>query len=105
MQERDFGRVAVEPVIAHLKSDGLMGRNWLKGTEGDQMNILLSCAGHNMRLILKKLRETLCALIPEPLKRPFIKFVSDFAANSHRNPARLRGHCDPLHPRLAAETA
>jgi IS5 family transposase len=49
-------REAIEPVIGHLKSDGLLGRNYLKGTEGDQMNVMLSCAGHNLRLILRQLR-------------------------------------------------
>ena len=49
-------RQAIEPVIGHLKADGLLGRNHLKGTEGDQVNVLLSCAGHNLRLILNKLR-------------------------------------------------
>ena len=49
-------REAIEPVIGHLKSDGLLGRNYLKGTQGDQMNVMLSCAGHNLRLILRRLR-------------------------------------------------
>lgn len=49
-------RQAIEPVIGHLKSDGLLGRNYLKGTRGDQMNVMLSCAGHNLRLILRQLR-------------------------------------------------
>ena len=49
-------RQAIEPVIGHLKADGLLGRNFLKGTEGDQINVLLSCAGHNLRLILNRLR-------------------------------------------------
>ncbi len=49
-------REAIEPVIGHLKSDGLLGRNYLKGIQGDQMNVLLSCAGHNLRLILRRLR-------------------------------------------------
>jgi IS5 family transposase len=49
-------RQAIEPVIGHLKSDGLLGRNYLKGTEGDQMNVMLSCAGHNLRLILRQIR-------------------------------------------------
>ena len=49
-------RQAIEPVIGHLKSDGLLGRNYLKGSAGDQMNVLLSCAGHNLRLILRQLR-------------------------------------------------
>ena len=49
-------RQAIEPVIGHLKSEGHLGRNYLKGTEGDQMNVTLSCAGHNLRLILRRLR-------------------------------------------------
>ncbi len=49
-------RQAIEPVIGHLKSDGLLGRNYLKGTEGDHMNVMLSCAGHNLRLVLRQLR-------------------------------------------------
>ena len=49
-------RQAIEPVIGHLKQDGWLGRNHLKGTEGDSVNVLLSCAGHNLRLILKRLR-------------------------------------------------
>jgi len=55
-------REAIEPVIGHLKSDGLLGRNYLKGTEGDQVNVMLSCAGHNLRLILRQLR-IFCAKI------------------------------------------
>ena len=49
-------RQAIEPVIGHLKADGLLGRNYLKGSVGDQMNVMLSCAGHNLRLILRQLR-------------------------------------------------
>ena len=46
----------MEPVIGHMKSDGRLARNFLKGIEGDAMNALLCGAGHNMRKILKKLR-------------------------------------------------
>lgn len=53
-------RNAVEPVIGHMKSDGRLARNFLKGIAGDAMNALLCGAGHNMRKILKKLR-LLCA--------------------------------------------
>jgi IS5 family transposase len=49
-------RNAIEPVIGHLKSDGRLARNFLKGVEGDAMNALLCGAGHNMRKILRKLR-------------------------------------------------
>jgi IS5 family transposase len=45
-------RNAIEPVIGHTKSDGLLERNHLKGSDGDAINALLVAAGHNMRLLL-----------------------------------------------------
>ena len=49
-------RNAIEPVIGHTKHDGLMGRNYLNGSAGDAMNAILAAAGHNLRIILRKLR-------------------------------------------------
>lgn len=49
-------RNAIEPEIGHMKNDGHLGRNYLKGTEGDAMNVLLAAAGHNLRKILARLR-------------------------------------------------
>jgi len=46
---------AVEPVIGHMKNDGRLGRNFLKGEEGDAINALLCGAGHNLRKILRQL--------------------------------------------------
>ena len=45
---------AIEPVIGHLKADGLLRRNYLQGRQGDEMNVLLSCAGHNLRVVLRR---------------------------------------------------
>ena len=39
-------RNAVEPVIGHMKADGRLGKNFLKGAQGDAMNALLCGAGH-----------------------------------------------------------
>ena len=33
-----------------------MGRNYLNGSAGDAMNAILAAAGHNLRIILRKLR-------------------------------------------------
>ncbi|MFZ4687457.1 MAG: IS5 family transposase [Hyphomonadaceae bacterium] len=55
-------RNAIEPVIGHLKSDGLLERNHLRGATGDAINIVLAAAGQNLRLLLRWLR-LLCALI------------------------------------------
>ncbi len=56
LRARQKRRQAIEPIIGHLKSDGRMGRNYLQGIDGDAINVLLCCAGHNLRLILRHLR-------------------------------------------------
>lgn len=53
-------RAAVEPEIGHLKSEGLLGRNFLKGMAGDVMNALLCGAGHNLRKVLATLSQSRC---------------------------------------------
>ena len=49
-------RQSIEPHIGHMKSDGKLGRNYLKGKEGDRNNAILVGIGHNLRMILRKLR-------------------------------------------------
>jgi len=49
-------RNAIEPIIGHMKDDGLLHRNHLKGTDGDAINVILCGAGQNLRLILNYLR-------------------------------------------------
>jgi transposase, IS5 family len=44
-------RAAVEPVIGHLKEDHRMGRNHLKGRDGDRINAVLAAAGYNFSLL------------------------------------------------------
>jgi IS5 family transposase len=56
-------RNAIEPMIGHMKNDGLLRRNWLRGSLGDAMHALLCGAGHNLRLILAHLRVLLFALL------------------------------------------
>jgi IS5 family transposase len=53
-------RSAIEPAIGHMKMDGRLGRNPLKGAVGDALHAVLCGAGHNIRMLLKKLR-LLCA--------------------------------------------
>jgi transposase, IS5 family len=55
-------RQAIEPTIGHMKTDGLLARNWLKGSQGDAIHAVLCGAGHNIRLILAHLRVLLLAL-------------------------------------------
>ena len=66
-------RSAIEPMIGHAKNDGRLGRNYLLGHDGDTINALLAAAGHNMRLILKKLRllfARLLAILLETMAKP-----------------------------------
>jgi transposase, IS5 family len=56
-------RSAIEPVIGHCKTDGHLGRNFLKGRLGDQINAVMSAVGYNLRLILKWLRTLLRQII------------------------------------------
>ncbi len=56
-------RSAIEPVIGHCKTDGHLGRNFLKGRTGDHINAVMSAVGYNLRLILKWLRKLLRKII------------------------------------------
>lgn len=49
-------RSAIEPLIGHLKNDGRLGRNYLKGRIGDRINAIFSGIGHNFRLLLRWIR-------------------------------------------------
>jgi transposase, IS5 family len=55
-------RQAIEPHIGHMKADGKLGRNFLKGLIGDKLHVLLCGVGHNMRLLCNfiKARQHLC---------------------------------------------
>ena len=56
-------RSAIEAVIGHLKTDGHLGRNYLKGRHGDQANAVLTAVGHNLRLVLRWLRALLAKIV------------------------------------------
>jgi IS5 family transposase len=57
---KDFGRrSAIEPVISHLKSDFRLARNYLKGTIGDAVNLLLAAAAFNCAKWMKVVAENL----------------------------------------------
>ena len=49
-------RSMIEPMIGHMKAEGRLGRNWLKGVEGDAIHAVLCGAGHNLRMILRAIR-------------------------------------------------
>lgn len=42
-------RAAIEPIIGHLKRDYRLGKNYLKGILGDNMNLILAAAAMNFK--------------------------------------------------------
>ena len=42
-------RAAIEPIIGHLKHDFRLQRNWLKGSQGDAINLLMAACAWNLR--------------------------------------------------------
>jgi IS5 family transposase len=56
-------RAAIEPRIGHLKSDFRLGRNFLKGQNGDSINLLLAAAASNLSLWMRRLFSALLSLL------------------------------------------
>jgi len=63
-------RAAVEPVIGHMKAEHRMGRNYLKGRDGDRINAVLAAAGYNFSLLLRWLARLLRVLMRTLLAIP-----------------------------------
>ena len=63
-------RAAVEPVIGHMKAEHRMGRNYLKGRDGDGINAVLAAAGYNFGLLLRWLERLLRTLMRMLLAAP-----------------------------------
>lgn len=72
-------RSAIEPAIGHMKSEGHLGRCYLKGRAGDAANAILSAVGYNLRRILAWLRNLLRLFLAS--------FLAAFAIQSALNPA------------------
>lgn len=56
-------RAGIEPIIAHLKSDFRMMRNFLKGSAGDSINLMLAAAAFNFRKWMREVQEIFWATI------------------------------------------
>lgn len=48
-------RAGIEPVIGHLKSDHRLKRNFLKGFDGDQINLIMAAAAFNFRKWMREI--------------------------------------------------
>ena len=49
--ERFRKRAGIEPIIGHLKSDHRLIRNFLKGTLGDSINVMLAASAFNSKKV------------------------------------------------------
>jgi len=56
-------RAAIEPVIGHLKHDYRMLRNFLKGSFGDAVNVMLAASAMNFKRMMNKWKENPSAFI------------------------------------------
>lgn len=52
-------RAGIEPIIGHLKTDFRLMRNYLKGSLGDSINLMLAAAAFNFRKLLRQLHDIL----------------------------------------------
>ena len=68
-------RSSIEPHIGHMKSDGKLGRNYLKGLSGATLNPILCAIGHNLRMILRQYRE-FCSQFSLYFFRRFFIFIT-----------------------------
>lgn len=51
-KRKRHSRRAIEPDIGHLKRNYGMGRNFLKGVMGDEINVLLAAAAMNFKRVM-----------------------------------------------------
>lgn len=56
-RKRHKRRAAIEPVISHLKHDYRMLRNFLKGSFGDSVNVMMAAAAMNFKRMMNKWKE------------------------------------------------
>lgn len=74
----DKRRAAIEPLIGHMKNDGRLGRNYLRGVDGDRANVILSACGENLRGLLRHL-----ASFPSFFRR-FLSLLVELCDFGHR---------------------
>jgi transposase, IS5 family len=68
-------RAAIEPVIGHLKHDHRMARNFLKGSYGDAINVMLAASAMNFKRMMnlwKAGKHLLAQFLNELLKHFFM---------------------------------
>ncbi|MBV09669.1 IS5 family transposase [Rubinisphaera sp.] len=67
-------RSAIEPKIGHLKRDSRMGRCFLKGLSGDEINAVLAAAGSNLQKLLRAIAPALILWLWSEFRTRIIAF-------------------------------
>lgn len=68
-------RSVIEADIGHMKGEHRLDRNYLKGKEGDSLNVVFSACGYNLRMIYRRIASTFFVFII------FIKKMLNFLEN------------------------
>lgn len=79
-------RAGIAPVIGHLKSDYRLGRNFLKGMMGDQLNVLIAAAVWNFTKWMRDFACILGAVNGHYATKIMALFANYVAILSHRVP-------------------
>jgi IS5 family transposase len=83
LRKRFKRRASIEPVIAHLKSDYRLGRNFYKGIFGDNINIMLAAAAFNFKRMYNKYKIALLALFFKWIKNLELTPIKIIALMNH----------------------
>ena len=66
-RKRFRARAGIEPIIGHIKYDHRMLRNYLKGTNGNQLNTILAGTGFNLKKMLNRIKEQILFVLFQTL--------------------------------------
>jgi len=64
-RRRHKRRAAIEPTIGHLKYDHRMIRNYLKGTTGDAINLMLAASAMNFKRVMNIFKKKMLIFVQE----------------------------------------
>lgn len=75
-------RAGIEPTIGHLKSDHRLSRNFYKGLDGDEINVMLAAAAYNfkraMRVLLLYTFVSVIRIFKEKISEYYINITSRY---------------------------
>ncbi|MCX6187609.1 MAG: transposase [Bacteroidetes bacterium] len=75
-RRRHKRRAAIEPTIGHLKHDHRMIRNYLKGTVGDAMNLMLAASAMNFKRVMNIFKKKMLVLFQNIINQ--LLLLADF---------------------------